>query len=71
MTITLAIPTPPTSRARAPRPSSSEVTESAISSREASASEGRLTLTVDGWAGLVARGSMPATRAVRVVSART
>ena len=66
MTMTLAMPTPPTSSAIAPRPSSSEVMESATSSREASASEGRLTLTVPGAAGLAARPSMLATSAVLI-----
>jgi DNA-binding NarL/FixJ family response regulator len=44
MTIMLAMPTPPTSRATAPSPRKSAVPESATASRAVSASDGRLTV---------------------------
>ena len=52
ITITLAIPTPPTSRATAPRPRNSAVNALLAAARAASASLGRLTSTSSGCSGL-------------------
>src|SRR5438270_375156 len=55
--ITLAMPTPPTSRAIAPRPRIRVVDEDTTAIRAASASEGRLTATWSGDSGLVVAAS--------------
>ena len=63
MTIVFATPTPPTSRATAPRPSSSPVNASPAACLAASASEGRET-----WTSLGASGLAVAPRTSRTVA---
>ena len=62
MTITLAIPTPPTSSATAPSPRKSAVKASLTAARASSASEGRLTCTSSGFSGFAVAGQDAARR---------
>ena len=63
MTITLAMPTPPTSSATAPRPRNTAVSVLWASARACSASEGRLTCVCSGFCGsAVAPSSESASR---------
>jgi hypothetical protein len=57
----LAIPTPPTSTATAPRPRNSPVNAVPAAARAARMLEGRLTCTASGWAGFAVNGSTLAT----------
>lgn len=61
MTMTLAIPTPPTSRATAPSPRNSEEKAFFASMRACRASEGWLTCTSLGLAGLTVAGGTSVT----------
>ena len=71
ITITLAMPTPPTSSATAPRPSSSEVNAPFAAAFASSASEGRETATCSGFSGSAEAGSSERTSPRRLSSART
>ena len=66
----LAMPIPPTSSATAPRPRNSPVSAESAAARAASASDGRLTWTSSGLAGLTAEGSSARTRSTAAGSAR-
>ena len=68
--MTFAIPTPPTSSATAPRPSSSDVNAPFAAARASSASDGRLTYTSSGCSGLAAPATMSRTAGRRSGSAR-
>ena len=57
----LATPTPPTSKATAPSPSSSAVKVSSVACFAASASEGRDTCTSFGFSGFAVAASTPRT----------
>ena len=59
--MTFAIPTPPTSRATAPRPRRSDVNALRAAARASIASEGRLTSTSSGCAGFAVRARTPLT----------
>src|SRR6266540_3824294 len=71
ITITLAMPTPPTSSATAPRPSSSELSALLAAACAASASDGRLTCTSLGCSGLAVAASTPCTSVTSAGVART
>ena len=66
----LAMPTPPTSSATAPRPSSSAVKALSAAARAASASDGRLTRTSFGLSGLAVAGRTSRTASTWSGSAR-
>jgi hypothetical protein len=57
MTMMLAMPTPPTSTATAPRPRNSPAYAVRAAARAARMLDGRLTCTASGWAGLAVNGS--------------
>ena len=71
ITITLAMPIPPTSRATPPRPSSSAVSVSSAASLAASASDGRDTLDLVGGLGLAVAASTARTASTWSGSVRT
>ena len=71
ITITLAMPTPPTRRATAPRPSSSAVSAWSVAARASSASDGRVTCTSFGACGLAVAGSTVRTPSTSSGSVRT
>ena len=70
MTNVLATPTPPTSSATAPRPSSSPLRVSSVACLAASASEGRDTLTSLGFSGLAVAASTACTASTACSSVR-
>ena len=71
MTMTLAMPMPPTSSATAPRPRNSAVDALATASRAVSAAEGWLTAAPPGVCGSAVGPRRAATWAVAVTSVRT
>ena len=71
MTMTFAIPTPPTSSATAPRPSSSDVNAPFAAAFASSASDGRETSISSGCSGCAVAGISSRTPASALSSART
>ena len=71
ITMTLAIPMPPTSSATAPRPRNSVVDAAATASRAVSAAEGWLTATSSRCSGFAVGPSRLATCSVWLTSVRT